>query len=80
MGKAIKISNENYRWLLNIAAELQKKKGRVVSFDEAFENIKNEDNKKSIFDFAGSWKLSSDESKKIIKTIMRERKITSRRL
>jgi len=38
--KAIKISEENYKWLLKIASDIQKKLGRLVSFDEALTEIK----------------------------------------
>jgi len=39
-GKVIKISEDNYGWLLKIASDLQKKLGRPVSFDEALTEIK----------------------------------------
>jgi len=44
--KTIKIKEENYRWLLKIASDIQKKLGRPVSFDEALTKIKNKINKK----------------------------------
>ena len=40
MGKAIKIKDENYQWLLKIASDIQKKVGKPVSFDEALTEIK----------------------------------------
>ena len=40
MGKAIKIRDENYQWLLKIASDIQKKVGKPVSFDEALTEIK----------------------------------------
>ena len=46
--KPIKISEENYKWLLKIASDIQKKLGRPVSFDEAFTEIKNKVNKKRV--------------------------------
>jgi len=45
--KAIKIKEENYKWLLKIASDIQKKLGRPVSFDEALTEIKNKRNKKA---------------------------------
>ncbi len=39
-GKAIKVKEENYKWLLKIASDIQKKLGRPVSFDEALSEIK----------------------------------------
>lgn len=38
--KAIKISEENYKWLLKIASDIQKKLGKPVSFDEALSEIR----------------------------------------
>ncbi len=46
--KPIKISEENYKWLLKIASDIQKKLGRPVSFDEALTEIKNKVNKKRV--------------------------------
>ena len=40
MGKAIKVKEENYKWLLKIASDIQKKLGKPVSFDEALSEIK----------------------------------------
>lgn len=44
--KVIKIKEENYKWLLKIASDIQKKLGRPVSFDEALTEMKNKLNKK----------------------------------
>ena len=38
--KAIKVKDENYKWLLKIASDIQKKLGKPVSFDEALTEIK----------------------------------------
>jgi hypothetical protein len=46
MGKVIKIKEENYKWLLKIASDIQKKEGRPVSFDEALSEVKNKTNSK----------------------------------
>jgi hypothetical protein len=39
--KAIKVKDENYQWLLKIAADIQKKQGKPASFDDALTEIKN---------------------------------------
>ena len=44
--KTIKIDEENYKWLLKIASDIQKKLGKRVSFDEALTEIKNKQKKK----------------------------------
>ncbi|MBS3077594.1 hypothetical protein J4233_04960 [Candidatus Pacearchaeota archaeon] len=67
--KTIKISEENYRWLLGIAADMQKKQGKVVSFDETLEEFKkNHQKKQKITDLAGAWSDMSDTEWKRIRT------------
>ncbi len=66
--KTIKISEENYRWLLGLASELQKERGKLVSFDEAIEELK-EDKKGDIMELAGRWKMSDKEAKEFMKGI-----------
>lgn len=44
--KTIKIDEENYKWILKIASDIQKKLGRRISFDEALTEIKNKIKKK----------------------------------
>jgi DNA-directed RNA polymerase delta subunit len=46
VSKVIKIKEENYKWLLKIASDIQKKLGKPVSFDEALTEIRNKLNKK----------------------------------
>jgi len=79
MAKAIKISDDNYIWLLKLAAELQKERGRVVSFDETLVEIRK-GKKMKLTRLAGSWKMSDSEAKKLINSLYGERKISSRRL
>ena len=38
--RPIKISDENYKWLLEVAADMQKKLGKLVSFNEALNEIR----------------------------------------
>ena len=79
--KTIKISEENYRWLLKLASDAQKELGRPVSFEETLNNLRDKKmRKKNIMDFAGAWKMSDKEAKKLILDIYKERKVTSRRL
>ena len=82
--KTIKINEENYKMLLNIAAELQKQRGEKTSFDDALSAMKVEGagkKNKRVSDFAGKWsKISDKEADFIIKGIYQERKVMSRRL
>ncbi len=66
--KTIKVSEENYRWLLTVAATLQKDRGRRISFDEAIENMKTgRTNARNLLKLAGSWKMTEREADKIKK-------------
>ncbi len=68
--KTIKLSKENYLWLLKLAAEIQKDSNRPVSFDDAINTLKNEKMKKgSLLEFAGRWKMSEKEADKLKKDI-----------
>jgi predicted CopG family antitoxin len=68
--KTIKISKENYLWLLKLAAEIQRNYHRPVSFDEAINKLKTEKMKKgSLLEFAGRWKMSDEEAEKFKKDI-----------
>ena len=67
--KSIKISKENYLWLLKIAAELQQNQEKPVSFDEAISELKEKKMKKGkdIMEFAGIWENMTDEEAKKLK-------------
>ena len=72
--KTIKISKENYLWLLKLAAEIQKKSEKLVSFDSALSNLRDEKMKNkegSILDLAGRWKMSDEEAKKFLRDVRR---------
>ena len=70
--KTIKISEENYKWLLREAAELQKKRGQIITFDIALSEQKAKKmKKKKLSDLAGRWKMSDEEWKIIKKDIKR---------
>lgn len=70
--KTIKISKENYLWLLRLASEMQKEYHRPVTFDFALQALRNEKmkkKKKSILDLAGRWKMSDEEAKKFMRDL-----------
>ncbi len=82
--KTIKISEENYKRLLNVAAELQKQREEKVSFDDAI-NVMGAENlgkkNKKLSDLAGRWANMSDkEANAILKEIYEERRVISGRL
>lgn len=67
--KTVKISGENYKLLVRIAADLQRQKGRPVSLDEAIETRIKRSNVKNILKLAGTLKMSDEEAEKINKSI-----------
>ncbi len=79
--KTIKISKENYLWLLGLAAELQKQHHKPVTFDYALNTLrKKKMEKKKLSDLAGSWKMTDEEADKIKNNIKRLRKKSTRDL
>ncbi len=72
--KTIKIKKETYVWLLGLAAEMQKKEGRVISFDETLTNLRKNKmkKKKDIRNFAGIWKDMTDKEANKIKSSIKE--------
>ena len=67
--KTIKISEENYLWLLRLAAEMQMKENKRISFDNVIENFRGgRIEKKKIMDFAGIWEdMTNEEAEKLKK-------------
>jgi len=63
--KAIKVSEENYRWLSSVAGSFQKTKGRPVSIDEALSSLRTKD----LSDLAGSWTMSDKEAAQFEKNV-----------
>ena len=63
MTKAIKISDENYKWLRKLAGNLQADSGTHVSIDEAIGHLKEQ--KSKISDLAGLWALNEKETKEM---------------
>ena len=79
--KTIKISKENYLWLLKLSSELQKEHERPVSFDFVLTSFKEGKmkKKKNIMDFAGIWKDVSDKDVGDLKKSMTKLRKTSTR-
>ncbi len=80
--KTIKVSKENYLWLLRIAAELQKQSHKPVTFDVVINNLKEckTMKKKKLSDLAGSWKMSDEEAKKMKDNIKKLRWMSTKDL
>lgn len=68
--KTIKVSQDNYLWLLNLSSDLQKKYGNPVTFDIAINYLRKKPKmKKNIFKTAGKWKMSNKEADNLKKEI-----------
>jgi hypothetical protein len=68
--KAVKISKETYSELCAIAGELQIKRKRSVSIDEAMKYLIRRSRKgKKISDLAGSWSMNEAEAEEVKESI-----------
>ena len=68
--KAVKISKETYCELCAIAGELQIKRKRSVSMDEAMKYLIQRSRKgKKISDLAGSWSMNEAEAEEVKESI-----------
>ena len=66
--KAVKLSEENYRWLCEVAGDIQADEKRVVSINEALDRVRGESGGK-LSDLAGAWKTMSENE---VKGFMRD--------
>lgn len=60
----VKVSEQTYRKLNQLAGELRSRLGRPVSVDEALDYAMKQHKEKSS-DYAGSWSMSDEEEKRI---------------
>ncbi len=59
--KTIKISEENYEWLCELAGDLQKTEKRTISIDKALSKLYKK-LRGDISDMAGAWKMDDKEA------------------
>ncbi len=59
--KTIKISEENYEWLVKFSGEMQSELGRSISIDKAIKMLQ----KNRLSTLAGSWKMDVSEVEKM---------------
>lgn len=70
ISKTIKISEENYIWLLQLAGELQRKHQKQITFDNTISVLKNgKMEKEKLSDLAGSWNISDKEAEVLKKRL-----------
>ncbi len=65
--KAIKVSSENYKWLVRLAANLQGRREKIVSLDEALTSLKQKMTNKELLEYAGIWKDKPESIKEDIR-------------
>lgn len=71
MSKSLRVDDETYRKLCEIAGELQSKLKRPVSVDEAIRSIIQmpKRNQNKITDLAGTWRLTDEELGEIMESL-----------
>ena len=60
--KSIKISAENYDWLVRLSGDMQKKLGKPVSIDYTINSLRK---KRKISEYAGAWDMNDKEWEEI---------------
>ncbi|MFI5419931.1 MAG: hypothetical protein ACHQ1H_03085 [Nitrososphaerales archaeon] len=61
----MKISDQTYKKLNELAGELRVQLGRPVSVDEALDFALKQKRKRKPSDYAGTWSMSDEEEKRI---------------
>lgn len=74
--KPIKVSEDNYRWLVEVAGDLQKQTGKQASIDDAISFVRGGD----ILKLAGSWKMTDHEEREMYTDLKRGWKKWEKRL
>lgn len=71
MSKSLRVDDETYRKLCEIAGRLQSKLKRPVSVDEAIRSVIQmpPKNQYKITDLAGTWKLPDEELREIMESL-----------
>jgi predicted transcriptional regulator len=71
LSKSLRVDDETYRKLCEIAGKLQSKLKRPVSVDEAIRSVIQmpQRNQNKITDLAGTWKLTDEELREIVENL-----------
>jgi predicted transcriptional regulator len=71
MSKSLRVDDETYRKLCEIASKLQSKLKRPVSVDEAIRSVIQmpPKNQNKITELAGTWKLTDEELMEIMESL-----------
>lgn len=77
--KTIKVSEENYGWLLHKVTTMQFERKKKMSFDDALKELRHKE-RENILKHAGTWSLSDEDALGLINEIYKDRKIISGRL
>jgi len=73
LSKSLRVDDETYRRLCEIAGKLQAKLKRPVSVDEAIRSVIQmpQGKQKRITDLAGTWKLTDEELSEIMEGLQK---------
>jgi predicted CopG family antitoxin len=73
LSKSLRVDDETYRKLCEIAGKLQSRLKRPVSVDEAIRSIMQmpKRNQNKITDLAGTWKMTDEELREIMESLRR---------
>jgi predicted transcriptional regulator len=73
LSKSLRVDDESYRRLCEIAGRLQEKLKRPVSIDEAIRSVIQmpQGKQKKITDLAGTWKLNDEELREIMEGLQK---------
>jgi hypothetical protein len=63
----VKVSDQTYKKLNELAGELRSRLGRPVSVDEALDFALKQGRRPKPSDYAGSWSMTSEEEKRIFR-------------
>lgn len=69
--KTVKLSENNYNWLCEVAGTAQAEEKRMVSIDDAVSKIRKRLTGK-LSDLGGSWKMSDKESDELMRELRRD--------
>jgi len=61
----VKVSDQTYKRLNELAGELRSRLGRPVSVDEALDFALRQKRKPNLTDFGGTWSMTDEEEKRI---------------
>lgn len=69
--KTVKLSEDNYNWLCEVAGTAQAEEKRMVSIDDALSKVRKSFTGK-LSDLGGSWKMSDKAAEELMRELRRD--------